>query len=254
MPLRATLDGSVPRRKSSIINHNSLIVGIMAREKDMSTHDEVGVNGTGKRTFGQKFRRSCQRFWWIYLFVFIAIVLVVVLPMSVCPLLPGFVLTKRSIYVAYPKMAQSAVKDSELRATKESILNPAPDAFDLELTSELVAHSKYHPTLYAFEASLYLEGSDVPFASFTTPEMKATNGAVSNVQQRVQIQNQTEFTRYAGVTMASETYTVYLRGNGGLKQGGLPKTSVDYNQKIELNGRFLSEIRAVANHTQVSMG
>lgn len=220
----------------------------------MSTHDEVGVNGTGKRTVGQKFRRSCQRFWWIYLFVFIAVVLVVVLPMSVCALLAGFVLTKRSIYVAYPKMAQSAVKDSQLHATAESILNPAPGAFDLQLTSELETHSKYHPTLYGFEASLYLEGSDVPFASFNTPEVKANNGTVSNVQQRVQIQNQTEFTRYAMVTLASETYTVFLRGNGGLKQGGLPKTSVDYNQKIELNGRSLSESWSVTNRIQVSTG
>lgn len=138
-------------------------------------------------------------------------------------------------------MAQSNVNDSKLHVTAESILNPAPDAFDLDLTSELETHAKYHPQLDAFEASLYLQDSDVPFATFTTPAMKANNGTVSNVQQRVQIQNQTEFTRYAMLTLASETYTVYLRGNGGLKQGSLPKTNVDYNQEIELNGECVSE-------------
>jgi hypothetical protein len=133
-------------------------------------------------------------------------------------------------------MAQSSVNDSKLHVTSESILNPAPDAFDLDLTSELETSSKYHPQLSAFEASLYLQDSDVPFASFNTPAMKANNGTVSHVQQRVEIQNQTEFTRYAMLTLASESYTVFLRGNGGLQQGDLPKTNVDYNQEIELKG------------------
>ena len=143
-----------------------------------------------------------------------------------------------SIYVAYPKMAQSNVNDSTLHVTSESILNPAPDAFDLDLTSELESSSKYHPDLDAFEASLYLQDSDVPFASFNTPAMKANNGTVTHVKQRVEIQNQTEFTRYAMLTLASESYTVYLRGNGGLKLGGLPKTSVDYNQDIQMKGKL----------------
>lgn len=79
MTLKARLDGHHRRSRSDLVDHNSLIVAAMATEKDITAHDEVG--GTGKRTFGQKFKRSCARFWWIYLFVFIAIVLVVVLPM-----------------------------------------------------------------------------------------------------------------------------------------------------------------------------
>jgi hypothetical protein len=138
-------------------------------------------------------------------------------------------------------MAQSSVNDSQLHVTSESILNPSPTGFDLELTSELESHSKYHPQLDAFEASLYLADSDVPFATFTTPAMKANNGTVSNVKQHVEIQNMTEFTRYAALTLASESYTVYLRGNGGLKQGSLPKTDVDYNQEIELKGNIPPE-------------
>jgi cell division septal protein FtsQ len=51
----------------------------MSTKKEVSAHEELG--GTPrKRTFGQKLKRSCARFWWIYLFVFIAVVLVVVLP------------------------------------------------------------------------------------------------------------------------------------------------------------------------------
>lgn len=147
-------------------------------------------------------------------------------------------------------MAQSSVNKSKLHVTAESILSPAPDAFDLDLTSELETHSKFHPQLDAFEASLYLKESNVPFASFTTPAMKGNNGTVSHVQQRVQIQNQTEFTRYAMLTLASETYTVYLRGNGGLQQGSLPKTNVDYNQEIELKGEPPTATHSIADHHQ----
>lgn len=145
-------------------------------------------------------------------------------------------LMTHSIYVAYPKVAQSSVNDSTLHVVSESILNPAPDSFDLTLKSELETSAKYHPTLDAFEASLYLEDSDVPFISFTTPALKADNGSQSDVQQRVQIENMAAFTKYTMVALGSDTYNVYLRGNGGLKQGSLPKTNVDYNQKIEMKG------------------
>lgn len=78
MTLKARLDGKHRRTRSDLVDHNSSLVVTMAVEKDVSAHEEVG--GTGKRTFGQKVKRSCVRFWWLYLFVFIAIVLVVVLP------------------------------------------------------------------------------------------------------------------------------------------------------------------------------
>jgi len=221
MPLKAPLDGSHSRKRTSLVEHDSLIVAAMASEKGVSHQEEMAASRGGRRTFGQKLKRSCQRFWWIYLFVFIGIVLVVVLPI---------------IYVGYPKMAQSSVNESKLHVTAESILNPAPNAFDLNLTSELETHAKYHPQLDAFEASLYLKDSDIPFATFNTPAIKADNGTVSQVLQRVEIQNLTEFTRYTMVALASEEYTIYLRGNGGLKQGSLPKTDVDYNQEVQMIG------------------
>lgn len=141
-----------------------------------------------------------------------------------------------SIYVGYPKLAQDNVNKSTLHVTSESILTPASDAFDLDLRSELETTSKYHPQLDGFDASLFLEGSDVPFISFTTTGFKATNGSRSQVQQRVPIKNMTEFTRYTMTVLGSDKYSFSLRGTGGLKQGGLPHTNVDYNQKVEMQG------------------
>lgn len=78
MTLQARLDGE-RCRPSNIVDHNRSIVEAMATEKDVSAHESEGK--VQKQTFGQKMKRSCARFWWLYLFVFIAIVLVVVLPM-----------------------------------------------------------------------------------------------------------------------------------------------------------------------------
>jgi len=37
-----------------------------------------------KKTFGSRLKRSCARFWWLYLLGFAVIVLVIVLPMYDC--------------------------------------------------------------------------------------------------------------------------------------------------------------------------
>lgn len=36
-----------------------------------------------KKTFGSRLKRSCARFWWLYVLAFVVIVLVIVLPMYV---------------------------------------------------------------------------------------------------------------------------------------------------------------------------
>lgn len=45
-----------------------------------------------------------------------------------------------------------------------------------------------------------------------------------------------EFTRYVLLSLASEEFTIALRGQGDLKQGILPKTNVDYNTNITMKG------------------
>lgn len=57
----------------------------MAKEvakEDGITHVE-NDGAVKKPTLGQKLKRHCARFWWLHLLIFIALVLVIVLPMSV---------------------------------------------------------------------------------------------------------------------------------------------------------------------------
>ena len=48
-------------------------------------HEEVNHGfAQPKKTFASRLRRSCARFWWLYLLAFMIIVLVIVLPMYDC--------------------------------------------------------------------------------------------------------------------------------------------------------------------------
>ncbi|KAK5061546.1 hypothetical protein LTR84_008090 [Exophiala bonariae] len=196
----------------------------MAKEvvkQDGTTH--VENDGTPKKaSLGQKVKRHCARFWWLDLLIFIAVVLVIVLPI---------------VYVGYPNLAQKEVNKGVLNITSMSLSDPAPDSFTLELDSVLSTTSKYHPELAAFNGSLHLKDSDPAFAYLDIPKVKAENGTVSHVDQRVQIADMTEYTKYTMTVLGTEEYSIYLKGRGGLQQGGLPKTNVNYNQKITLKGK-----------------
>ena len=147
--------------------------------------------------------------------------------------------------MAYPHIAQHGINGSHLVVVSESALNPARDALDLELNSVFITKSKYHPQLDAFNGSLTLEGRDQPFISFEVPAVKAKNGTEAHVKQRVQITNMEEFTRYTMTVLGSKEYKTVLKGKGGLKQGGLPKTTVDYNQHVTMKGK--SETAALSS-------
>lgn len=139
-------------------------------------------------------------------------------------------------------MARDGINDSRLQVTAMSIQNPRPDNVDLAFTQVLLSNSSFHPTLYPFNASFYLtdKDSNLPYASIRTPEIKSSNGTIANVAtQQVNITHPKEFTRYVLTSLASEEFTIALRGTGDLKQGSLPKVSVDYDQTIVLKGPYI---------------
>jgi hypothetical protein len=106
----------------------------------------------------------------------------------------------------------------------------------LDLYTVLLSDSSQEPTLYAFDASLYLGDSDKAFSGFTVPETAGSNGTIAHVKQRVLIGDVDQFTQYTITVLQNETYVLHLKGKGDLKLGGLPKTSVNYDKTIEQSG------------------
>jgi hypothetical protein len=117
-----------------------------------------------------------------------------------------------------------------------ALLNPTPNSFDLTMTSVLGSGSSFHPQLDAFNASIYFPDSLSPFTQFTIPAVKAENGAKSTVQQHITIDNPDAFQAYTSTVLASETVTIVMKGRTGLREGSLPKTTVNYNKTITMAG------------------
>lgn len=120
-----------------------------------------------------------------------------------------------------------------------SILDPTPESIELTVVERLWSNASYHPTLYPFNASLYLldPPSNLSFASIQTSETKAHNNASVVVgPQRINITHQEQFTNFVLSVASSEEFTYALRGHGDLKQGGLPKVNVDYDKNITMKG------------------
>jgi hypothetical protein len=103
------------------------------------------------------------------------------------------------------------------------------------------SNSSRHPQLYSFEAALFLEDTlpDIkPFGYVTIPAAKAESEFTTIVDQEMEIVDQEQFARYNSRVLTSETYRVAIRGRIPLKQGGLPKTTVNFNHVIESKGEL----------------
>jgi hypothetical protein len=83
---------------------------------------------------------------------------------------------------------------------------------------------------------LYLPDSDTSFVTFETPAIKSGDATKIHIEQRVPLENPEEFTKYCIATFGNKTYSYSLQGKGGLKLGGLPKTTVKYDQVVHLAG------------------
>lgn len=147
------------------------------------------------------------------------------------------------MYVAYPKAARHAVRDSRLNVTYMAILDPTPESVELTVVERLWSNSSYHPTLYPFNASLYLlnSASNLSFASIQTSEVNAHNNATVVVgPKRINITHPDQFQEFVLRVAGSEEFTYALRGHGELKEGGLPKVHVDYDKNITMKGMSMT--------------
>ncbi|GAB7331485.1 hypothetical protein MBLNU13_g02887t4 [Cladosporium sp. NU13] len=192
--------------------------------KTNSAHEESVTSGffEPKPTFKTKFKRHCARFWWLHLIIFVVGFLATTFPMF--------------DYPVYPFIAQNTVNDAKVTINSLRLSNPAPDGFELAINTTFSSNPMYKADLDAFNSSLYLPGSDIPFVSVTVPA--STSGASTEliINQRVVLEHPEEITRYSIITFSNETYSYYLKGKGHLKLGPLPKISVKYDKTVEQKG------------------
>ena len=146
-------------------------------------------------------------------------------------------LTPHCVYVAYPKIAQDAVNDSTLDIREMIISDPTPESFHLEQRQVLGSDSPYHPKIYKFNSAVSLAGAD-PFAYVEVPEVKSKDGVEIHFEQKVDLTDASAFGDFTTAVMLNEEVSLNIYGRPDLKQGGLPKVTVDYNKTVVMKGMF----------------
>jgi N-acetyl-gamma-glutamylphosphate reductase len=140
-----------------------------------------------------------------------------------------------SVYVAYPRIAQTDINDSSLGIIQMKMTDPKPDSFQLNLTQVITSHSSLHATVYAFNASVSLAGNPT-FSSIYFPTVEPEGETIVNISQRVQLSNETAFADYSKAVFSNEQVQLNVYGTPELKEGSLPTTTVVYNKMVTVNG------------------
>lgn len=115
--------------------------------------------------------------------------------------------------------------------------NPTPDSLTVTLNSTIGTKSSYHPTLDPFPAEFYLRDSDEPFLNLLVPKQKSVHdGDIQLVHQVINVTEQPGFNDYAAALLLEKELDIKVKGKTKLKQGGLPKVSINYNQEVKVAG------------------
>merc|ERR1712080_22524 len=196
-------------------------MGKMDKSLDTTRQEFVDATDVPKQSFPARLRRSCVRFWWLYIFIFAALVLVIVLPI---------------VYVGYPVLAQRTINRSAITLNSYAIRHPTPSSFDLGIDYTILSNSSNHANLDSYNASLYLPASETSLVTFEVPAVKSGKATDVSIDQNFTINHPEEFVKFCMVALGSDTYDLNVRGKGGLKLGSLPRTSVKYNKTVQSKG------------------
>ena len=132
-------------------------------------------------TSGGKVKAHFRKWWWVHLILFL--IGTIVIAVILC-------------YVAFPKIAQHGINQSELTVNSLILSNPTPNSFHLSQNSTITNNSPYHPQLDAFNASLSLQGTNTPYAYVELPHLHATQSGTNLIDQDVSITDLAAFTAY----------------------------------------------------------
>ncbi|GAM37840.1 hypothetical protein TCE0_033r08097 [Talaromyces pinophilus] len=162
-----------------------------------------------------------KKWWWVHLIIFAAVVLIITLPL---------------IYVGYPRIAQSDVNKSTLNITNLVFSNPSPTSIHINQTQILGNKAIYHPTIYAFNATIMLVGATAPLATVSIPRLQAEDGAVIVVDTDLALNNSDAVTDFTKAVLGTEKFELNFYGRPDLKEGPLPTSTVTFNKTVAMNG------------------
>lgn len=140
-----------------------------------------------------------------------------------------------------PNIAQNGINAAQLTLESQLVTEPTPNSVRLNMVTISKSSSPFHPWLDEMKAALFLEDTlpDIkPFGYITIPRVNAIATARIPVDQVMEIADQDQFAEYNKRVMQNEYYRVAIRGRTGLKEGGFPKTTINFNKVITSKGMY----------------
>ena len=172
-------------------------------------------------TSGGKVKAHFRKWWWVHLILFL--IGTIVIAVILC-------------YVAFPKIAQHGINQSELTVNSLILSNPTPNSFHLSQNSTITNNSPYHPQLDAFNASLSLQGTNTPYAYVELPHLHATQSGTNLIDQDVSITDLAAFTAYNIAVLNQESVQINVNGSTTLHEMKFPDAKVAYNTTTTMKG------------------
>jgi len=184
----------------------------------------AGAKSLGKR---QKAKNHSKKWWWVYLILFCAGVLIVTLPI---------------IYVGFPNIAQHDVNKSHLEVTELQFFEPTPNS--LSVTERITTHNPnmYTPTLESWSGGTFVVTngtySENPILYLPVPSTHTLHpiSYAAIVNATVPVFDHDQIALYATQIMTLSRVTTALVGKPKLHIGKLPVIKVDYNSSTTYNG------------------
>lgn len=138
--------------------------------------------------------------------------------------------------MGYPKIAQNDVNDATLEVTDLALLSPTPNSVHANQTQILGNKAIYHPNLDAFNATILMVGGLAPIASALVPATIANDGQIINIDTELNLTNADAMAQFSTAVLKNEQFQLNFAGYTGLKEGVLPKTTVDFNKTVTMKG------------------
>ncbi|KAK6842214.1 hypothetical protein PG995_001292 [Apiospora arundinis] len=193
--------------------------------KNSHEGSESNAGIVGQKSRGVK--GHLKKFWWIYLAVSTAVVLIVVLCI---------------IFVAVPRIAQSKLDAANLDIDSVVISQVEPDSFNMAINSTILADSGgVQATIRAFEGNMYLlSGGDAvasadPFAKFQFPEVESSAAVTVNVSQKVPVEDVGSLVAFNVQLLSQDFVNVRVEGSTQIRVAGIARDyPVTFSKDLKL--------------------
>jgi hypothetical protein len=142
-----------------------------------------------------------------------------------------------------PHIAQAGIDASRLTLFQQIITDPTPNSVHMHMVTISESNNTFHPTVDAYNASLFLEDTEpniVPFGYIQVPQTQALSKKYIIVDQDMIVANMDQFIKYNKLLLNSETYRVAIRGVTHVREGAFPPAKINFNKVVTSPGKLTS--------------